>query len=226
MRSEIIRQVYALMKQQKNPSSAIQYPVDDTVSGDMVSVLVIDSNPSRASLLNRTLTEYGYQVVERLTDALNLVEQVQHYSPDLLVLGMDLPDQATLQNLSELYQQAPRPVVVFAEKDAPKMVKSAVKAGVSAYIVDDIQPHRFRTIIEIAIARFKEYQAIKTELEQTKLKLSDRKLLERAKGLLMEKKGISEPEAYQQLRKTAMDKGITITVVSQNIIDVMALLDD
>jgi len=192
---------------------------------DKVSILLIDADSSRASLLRRTLIEYGYNVIGKLTDAQNLVEQVRHYSPDLLVIGVDLPDELTLENLSQLNQQAPRPVVVFAEKNAPKMIQSAVKAGVSAYIVDNIQPQRFRSIIEIAMARFNEFNGMRIELEDTKSKLADRKLLERAKGLLMEKKGISEPQAYQQLRKMAMDKGVTLSLVAENIIDVFEMLD-
>ncbi|MBV1888890.1 MAG: ANTAR domain-containing protein [Proteobacteria bacterium] len=208
------------MKKVKNMDLSIQ-----NGSSDTASVLLIDADSSRASLLKRTLCEYGYQVIGKLQNAQNLVQRVQEYSPDLLVLGVDRPDSVTLQNLSELHQQAPRPVVVFAEKDAPTMVHRAVKAGVSAYIVDDIQPHRFRLIIEIAIARFAEYQAIKNELQQTKTQLADQKLLERAKGLLMQKKAVSEPEAYQQLRKMAMDKGLTITVVAQNLVDVFEMLE-
>ena len=192
---------------------------------DKVSILLIDADSSRASLLRRTLIEYGYNVIGKLTDAQNLVEQVRHYSPDLLVIGVDLPDELTLENLSQLNQRAPRPVVVFAEKNAPKMIQSAVKAGVSAYIVDNIQPQRFRSIIEIAMARFNEFNGMRIELEDTKSKLADRKLLERAKGLLMEKKGISEPQAYQQLRKMAMDKGVTLSLVAENIIDVFEMLD-
>lgn len=189
-----------------------------------ISVLLIDNNTSRRSLLNRTLEEYGYHVAETLKDCQQMLILIDEIKPDIIILGVDSPDQNTLKTLSDVHREMPHPVVMFAENDTPHIIEQTVKAGVSAFIVDDIQPHRVPSIINIAIARFKEQQHIIKELNETKTKLADRKILEKAKGILMSEKGYSEEEAYQCLRKTAMDKGKSIIQVAANIVEVFALL--
>jgi len=190
-----------------------------------VPVLLVDANQSRASLLKRALIEYGYDIVAKLDDVSNLTHQSRQYSFDAIVIGIDAPDTNALSAIAALNVENPHPIVMFAEKDTPYIIKTAVKAGVNAYIVDDIQPQRLKTIITVAILRFKEHQALVQELEQTKTKLEQRKVLERAKGLLMNKQGISEEEAYASIRKVAMDKGKTLAVTAENIIDVFSLIE-
>lgn len=186
-------------------------------------VLLIDANSSRASILKRALKEYEYELVQKLNNTNGLLDQVDQFKPDVIVLGVDSPDKNTLQQLAKLNKERPHPVVVFAEKQTPKIIEQVVKAGISAFIVDDIQAHRMTSIINIAIARFKEHQHVRDELEKTKTKLTERKALEKAKGLLMAEKGYSEDEAYQFLRKMSMDKGISLGLVSENIIEVLGL---
>ena len=155
-----------------------------------------------------------------------MLEKAESHEPDILVVGMDLPDEDTLKHLVALRERYPLPVIVFSEKDTPQMIQKVVSAGVSAFIVDDIQVQRLPSIINIAIARFKEQQGLIKELHQTKTKLAERKVLEKAKGLLMKQKGISEDEAYTSLRKLAMDKGQSIVTVAQSIIDVLSLFEE
>lgn len=187
-------------------------------------VLLIDASSSRSSVLKRALIEYGYELVAKLNDTKDLLDQVEQFQPDVIVMGVDSPDQNALQQLANLNKQHPYPVVMFAEKETPQIIEQVVKAGISAFIVDDIQAHRITSIINVAIARFKEHQSIRSELEKTKTKLAERKTIEKAKGLLMAEKGCSEDEAYQCLRKMAMDKSLPLRVVSENIIEVMSLL--
>ena len=188
--------------------------------------LLIDPLDSRAALLRRALRENAYPIIETVTDACLMLEKAEEHQPDILVVGMDLPDEDTLQQLVELRERMPLPVIVFSEKDAPPLVQKVVKAGVSAFIVDDIQPQRLPSIINIAVARFHEQQRLIKELNTTKTKLAERKTLEKAKGLLMKQKGLSEDEAYTSLRKLAMDKGQPIVKVAESIIDVFSLLGD
>ncbi|KZY44110.1 hypothetical protein A3752_11665 [Oleiphilus sp. HI0081] len=188
--------------------------------------LLIDPLDSRAALLRRALRENAYPIIETVTDACLMLEKAEEHQPDILVVGMDLPDEDTLQQLVELRERMPLPVIVFSEKDAPPLVQKVVKAGVSAFIVDDIQPQRLPSIINIAVARFHEQQGLIKELNTTKTKLAERKTLEKAKGLLMKQKGLSEDEAYTSLRKLAMDKGQPIVKVAESIIDVFSLLGD
>lgn len=189
-----------------------------------ISILLIDDQSTRALLLKQALEYCEYNIVSLMINTDYLVEQVEAHNPDLLVIGIDLPDSKMLQDLVELNVQMPRPIVMFAEKDSPKVIQLAIKAGVSAYIVDDIQPHRFKSIITVAMARFQENQQLKDELIHAKEQLAHRKLLERAKGLLMEEKGFTEAEAFERLRKMAMDKGQTLAQVSKSIIEVFELL--
>lgn len=190
-----------------------------------INVIVVDKDPSRASLLHRALIEYGYTVLLRLTNGKEMIEAVDRNKADVIVIGIDLPDADTLFYVAKLSDTNPHPVVMFAEKDAPKIVQQVVKAGVSAFIVDDIQPQRIESIIEVAMARFEEYQGLRNELQDAKSKLEDRKTIDKAKGLIMKQQGINEDEAYKKLRKLAMDKGQTMAKIAENIIDVFSLLN-
>lgn len=192
---------------------------------DPISVLLVDGNSSRASILRRALKEFGFLVVQQLDVVDALIVNVEQSAAELLVVGIDLPDDATLDALATLHRVNPMPVVMFAEKDTPSIIQKAVKAGISAFIVDDIQPQRLNSIVNVAMARFNETQNLRLELQQTKSKLAERKILERAKGMLMQQKGISEEEAYGCLRKISMDRGLPLAKVAENIIDVLQLFD-
>ncbi|NRB41746.1 MAG: ANTAR domain-containing protein [Pseudomonadales bacterium] len=188
------------------------------------TVLIVDKDSSRASLLNRALKEYGYDVLARLRDGKALLNSPLVHETDVVVIGIDLPDQDTLNDLAILSKIQPRPVVMFAEKDAPEIVQRVIKAGVSAFIIDDIQPQRLESIIQVAQARFEEYQGLRNELQHAKNQLLERKVIDKAKGMIMQQQGMNEDEAYKSLRKLAMDKGQTIARVAQNIIDVLNLI--
>lgn len=195
------------------------------IQGHRERVLLVDSLHSRSSILEKALLDNDYQIVEKISDISGLVYAVERHQPDFMVLGMDLPDQRVLDEMIRLKDRYPLPVIVFAEKDTPQIIEQVVRVGVSAFIVDDIQAQRFPSIINVAIARFKAQQGLVKELEKTKTKLAERKVLEKAKGLLMKQKGLSEEEAYSSLRKMAMDKGQPIVSVAESIIDVFRLLE-
>ncbi|NIB40001.1 ANTAR domain-containing protein [Pseudomaricurvus alkylphenolicus] len=192
---------------------------------DARTVLLLDADPERHSVLKRGLLDSGFNLVARLTHSSNLTHEVQLQRPDVLVIGIDEPDSDTLGQLSSMRDQDPRPVVMFAEKEAPRLIETVVKAGVNAFVVNDIQAHRLRPIISIAMARFSENQKLREELEQTKGKLAERRVIDRAKGMLMKHRQLSEDEAYKALRKMAMDKGKTLSAVAESIIDVLSLLE-
>ncbi|MGH1372884.1 MAG: ANTAR domain-containing response regulator [Cellvibrionaceae bacterium] len=188
------------------------------------SVLLLDSDPERRLALERGLMDSDYSLVKKLIDAARLLQQIQSHQPDVLVVGIDAPDAVILQQLRLIHDTCPLPVVMFAEKEAPKLIKTIVKAGVNGFVVNDIQPHRIRPIIDIATARFYEAQNLRGELEQAKTQLEGRKVIDRAKGLLMEHRNMTEDEAYRALRKMAMDKGKPLAEVAETLIDVLAML--
>jgi len=191
-----------------------------------ISTLIVDSSTSRAFLLKRALQENGYGILESLKTADNLLAHIDQHQPDIIIVSIELPDASTLKKIANVHRERPLPIVMFAEKDTPQIIQQAIKAGVTAFIVDDLQPQRLNSIINVALVRFQEQQGLRNELERTKNKLAERKILEQAKGLLMQQKGISESKAYQSLRTMAMDKGLSLVTVAENIIDVLSLLDD
>ena len=197
-----------------------------SVSGQKSSVLLFDADKFRRNLLVRELLALGYQLVAELNTAEYLLREIESNTPDIIVMGIDLPDDDILQKVASLQLVQPHPVIMFAEQDTPQIIQKAIKAGVNAFVVDDIQPERINSIINVAIARFKAEQGLRQELAKTKNQLQERKLIDKAKGLLMKQRGLDEDAAYQLLRKKAMDKSISIAAVAENVIDVMSLMSD
>jgi response regulator NasT len=144
---------------------------------------------------------------------------------DVVIVNSDIPDEEVFANLHDVNKTKPKPIVMFAEKSSSEMANSAIKSGVNAYIVDGLEENRVQPIIDVAIARFREFQALKDELDATRSMLSERKAVEKAKGLLMEHKEITEDEAYQSLRKMAMNKNKRIVDVSESVINAFELLE-
>lgn len=187
-------------------------------------VLLIDADRVRGALLERELLSLGYPVLARLKETGSLLANVERLRPSVIVMGIDLPDSRTLADLACLNQVCPLPVVMFAEQDTPEIIQQTIRAGVSACVVDDIQPERFVSIINVALARFNETQRLRNELESAKGKLEDRKVVDRAKGLLMKERGLTEDEAYTSLRKMAMNKGLTVAAVAKTVVEIFTEL--
>jgi len=187
-------------------------------------VLVVDEDRARAALLDQALTDSGYCVIARINTSEDIPGEVRRHQPDVIIIDLDSPDRDTLEHMHTISRDQPRPIVMFAENDDSEVIRKAIKAGVSAYIVDGLSSKRVKPVMEVAIARFREYQALRDELEQTKSSLEERKLVDRAKALLIKRQGMSEEEAHQALRKLAMDRGIKLAEAARNIIAVLDLL--
>jgi response regulator NasT len=188
--------------------------------------MLVDDQPARAALLEQALLDHDYKVIARLSSAAGLAEQVARLEPDVIIIDIESPDRDTLEHMSILHRDNPRPVVMFAEEgDDSGSIERAMRAGVSAYIVDGLNPARVKTIVDVAVARFREFHALRRELEETRSQLADRKQIDRAKGLLMKQRGLDEQQAYHAMRKMAMDRGQRLAEVAANIIAVFELLD-
>jgi two-component system, response regulator / RNA-binding antiterminator len=191
-------------------------------------VLVVDELEEdlaeRAEILREGLARAGHEVVASLSSPLELLRAVERLRPDVIVIDTDSPTRDVLEHLVIVSQSSPRPIVMFASDSGGEAIREAVRAGVSAYVVDGLDAGRVNTIVEVACARFDELQRLKGELADANLKLSERKLVERAKGLLMQSRGISEDEAYHALRKLAMSKKLRLGDVAQQLIDSAELL--
>jgi response regulator NasT len=187
-------------------------------------VLVVDESPEQAQLLRDGLRRAGYEVAASLSSPLALLKAIEAERPDVIVIDTDSPSRDVLEHLVVMSQHTPRPVVMFATDPAPEKIREATRAGVSAYVVDGLDPARIQSIVNAAVARFEEMQALKAELAEAQHKLAERKLLERAKGLLMKSRGLDEDEAYRLLRKIAMERKLRIGEVAQRIVDAADLL--
>ncbi|MBK8888896.1 MAG: ANTAR domain-containing protein [Dechloromonas sp.] len=190
----------------------------------MLSVLVIDESRSRAGEICAGLALAGYQVAAILAGSERLSAEVEKLQPDVILIDTDSPSRDTLENLAAMHRNMPRPIVIFTQDDGQAMIRDAVKAGVSAYIVDGLDPRRIKPIIEVARARFEDRQALRREIDEVSRKLSDRKLLDKAKGVLMKARGIDEDAAYHAMRKLAMERGQTMAKVARDVIDMARIL--
>ena len=186
-------------------------------------VLLVDQEPDRASTLERVLRDAGYDLLGKVAPNTELLDQVRRLGPDVIIVDMALPDRDTLEYMATLTRDQPKPIVMFVDQSDETMIGRAVKAGVSAYVVDGLDPQRVKPIVDVAIAQFREFQALRDELAQTKSNLAGRKLIDRAKGLLMAERDLSEEDAYRALRKLAMDRGMRLSDVAEEILAVAKL---
>ena len=187
-------------------------------------VLVVDGDAERAAGVVYALTTAGYLVASVVDTGTDLYAKVKELQPDVIIIDMESPDRDILEHLHGINRDDPRAIVMFCQDDADETISAAVKAGVSAYVVDGLQTHRIRPILQTAVARFQDYQGLRRELAETKSTLAERKILERAKGILMNQRGMSEEEAYQTLRKSAMDRNKRLVEVAENLIAAAELL--
>jgi response regulator NasT len=182
-------------------------------------VLVVDEFEERAEILRDGLRQAGCEVAASLSSPFALLETIEREKPDVIVIDTDSPSRDVLEHLVMVTQRTPRPIVMFANDGAPETIRKAVRAGVSAYVVDGRDPARLRTIVEVAVARFEEFHALRGQLAVANLRLAERKLVERAKGLLMKSRSLDEETAYAMLRRIAMDRKLKLADVAQRIID-------
>lgn len=187
-------------------------------------VMVVDDAAERAEVVQRALRSAGYEVIAHVTSTFDLHRQVSDLKPDVIIIDTESPDRDTLENLSLVKRDAPRPVVMFTNDGDNRKIREAVRAGVSAYVVDGLAADRVRPIIDVAVARFEQFQALRSELEETEGRLADRKLIERAKGILMKSAKLGEEEAYRALRKQAMERNLQLVEVARQVIAVSELL--
>jgi response regulator NasT len=191
-------------------------------------VLVVDDLAEdleeRTTILREGLARAGHEVVASLSSPLELLRAVERLRPDVIVIDTESPTRDVLEHLVIVSQSSPRPIVMFASDSGGDAIREAVRAGVSAYVVDGLDAGRVNSIVEVACAQFDDLQRVKVELAEANLKLSERKLVERAKGLLMQSRGISEDEAYHALRRLAMSKKLRLGDVAQQLIDSAGLL--
>ena len=190
----------------------------------MLKIILVDNHDERSEALIDTLKSAEYEIIARFNDADNLDEAVNRLNPDMVIIDTDSPSRDTLENLVVMRANSPRPVVMFAHDNDADKIKLATRAGVCAYIVGELPANRLKTVMNAAIARFEEFKYLRDEIDVAHTMLAERKVIERAKGLIMKQKNISEAEAYQLMRETAMKNNQKLAVLSTRIIEAAQLL--
>jgi response regulator NasT len=190
-------------------------PMDPTLN---LNIVIVDENPVRAAILEGGLREAGYLNVVRIEETARLLARIYSVDPDVILIDLENPSRDVLEQMFQVSRVVKRPIAMFVDQADTASIQASVDAGVSAYIVDGLKKERIKTILDLCISRFNAFSRLQTELEQTKSALEERKVIDRAKGILMKAKKLSEEEAYGLLRKTAMNENRKIAEVAQSVI--------
>lgn len=188
------------------------------------NVLIVDNDVNRINQLDQIFEASRYNVISQVALQSGLLERVKLTNPDIILIGTDSPCDETLETVVSINQNHPCPIVMFAQDERSETIQNATLAGVSAYVVGELSKERIETIIEAAVARFCKFQALQQELERTKTSLAERKIIERAKEIVAHQRGTTEAEAYQILRKMAMDRRKRLADIAQDVLSIAEVL--
>jgi len=187
-------------------------------------IVIVDESPIRAAILKEGLRDAGFTGVEHISEMHNLLARIYALDPDVILIDLENPSRDVLEQMFQVSRIVRRPIAMFVDQSDASSIQEAVEAGVSAYIVDGLKKERIKPVLDLCISRFNAFAKLQDELDRTKSALEDRKILDRAKGLLMKLKGLTEDEAYVLIRSTAMREKKKIGEIAQSIITAAELL--
>lgn len=187
-------------------------------------ILVIDEHPERAAILQAGLLDAGYGRVTLIAEMTNLLARIYQLDPDVLLIDLENPSRDVLEQMFQVSRVVRRPVAMFVDQSDGATIEAAIEAGVSAYIVDGLKRERVRPILDTTISRFRTFSRMQAELDAAKSALEDRKIIDRAKGIIMQQKGVTEAEAYALLRKSAMNHNKKIAEIAESVVRASELL--
>ena len=183
-----------------------------------LNIVIVDDSPVRAAILEEGLREAGYVNVVRIEGTAKLLARIYAIDPDVILIDLENPSRDVLEQMFQVSRIVKRPVAMFVDQADSASIQASVDAGVSAYIVDGLKKERIKSILDLCISRFNAFSRLQSELEQTRSALEERKVIDRAKGILMKAKNLSEEQAYALLRKTAMNENRKIAEVAQSVV--------
>ena len=183
-----------------------------------LKIVIVDANPIRAAILEEGLREAGYVNVTRIEDRTGLLARIYAIDPDVVLIDLENPSRDELEQMFQVSRAVKRPIAMFVDQSDTASIEASVDAGVSAYIVGNLQKERIKTILDLTISRFNAFARLQGELDRAKSALEERKVIDRAKGILMKAKNLTEEQAYALLRKTAMNENKKIAEVAQSVI--------
>ena len=184
----------------------------------LLKIVIVDENPIRAAILQDGLREAGHSNVTHIENRSDLLARIYAIDPDVILIDLENPSRDELEQMFQMSRAVKRPIAMFVDQSDTASIQASVDAGVSAYIVGNLQKDRIKTILDLCISRFNAFSRLQGELERAKSQLEDRKVIDRAKGILMKAKSITEDEAYSLLRKTAMNEKKKIAEIAQSVI--------
>jgi response regulator NasT len=187
-------------------------------------VLIVDQNLLRAAILEDGLREAGYRNLVVVRDMQNLLRRILDEEPDVILIDLENPNRDVLEQMFQVSRVVRKPVAMFVDRSDKGSIAAAIDAGVGAYVVDGLRKERVQAIVETTISRFTAFEKLRTELQETRQQLADRKTVDRAKGIIMKQRRVGEEEAYELLRKTAMASNLRIPQVAQSVITAAELL--
>ncbi|SDE53827.1 ANTAR domain-containing response regulator [Kordiimonas lacus] len=188
-----------------------------------LNILVIDEDPGRAMLLEEALVDAGYTHVVTIQSTTNLHQRIAALAPDMVIVDLQNPDRDTLEGMFQVTKSVKKPIAMFVDQSDGEMIRRAVEAGVSAYVVDGLKRDRVQAVVDVAVNRFETFQRLTDERDAARNALADRKTIDRAKGLLMQHRKISEDDAYKLMRGAAMKQSRKLVDIAQSIITAMEL---
>ncbi|MBB3593582.1 response regulator NasT [Rhizobium sp. BK529] len=189
-----------------------------------LTILVIDENAIRASIIEEGLREAGHARVTVIHEVQGVARIIETLRPDVIIIDIENPNRDMMEHLFQLTRTVGRPIAMFVDRSDTASIEAAVDAGVSAYIVDGLKKERVKPILDMAVSRFNAFSRLQRELADAKSALEERKVVERAKGILMKMRGLSEEEAFTLLRQTAMNEKKKISDIAQSVVTAAGLL--
>jgi two-component system, response regulator / RNA-binding antiterminator len=189
-----------------------------------LKIVIVDESPVRAAILADGLREAGFTQVIRIEETANLLARIYGVDPDVVLIDLENPSRDVLEQMFQVSRAVKRPIAMFVDQSDSASIQASVDAGVSAYIVDGLKKERIKHILDLCISRFNAFARLQAELETTKTALEERKVIDRAKGILMKARNLSEEEAYALMRRTAMNENRKIAEIAQSILTASELL--
>ncbi|QND45758.1 ANTAR domain-containing response regulator (plasmid) [Rhizobium lusitanum] len=189
-----------------------------------LTILVIDENTIRASIIEEGLREAGHARVTVIHEVHGVARTIETLKPDVIIIDIENPNRDMMEHLFQLTRTVGRPIAMFVDRSDTASIEAAVDAGVSAYIVDGLKKERVKPILDMAVSRFNAFSRLQRELADAKSALEERKIIERAKGILMKMRGLSEEQAFTLLRQTAMNEKKKISDIAQSVVTAAGLL--
>ena len=189
-----------------------------------LTIAIIDPSRARAAILEEGLRAAAVECVIVIPEGADLMARLAEVDPDIVVIDLENPSRDVLEHMVQVSRPVERPVAMFVDHSDAAMMQAAVDAGVSAYVIDGLKAERVKSVVDVAIARFNAFARLQRELTEARTELAERKLIDRAKGIVMKAKGLGEDEAYALLRRTAMNRKCKISDIAQSIITSAELL--